>query len=190
MNTEEVRVQDIAQRWFHWAVTGEVNARDPFFQFIAVWVAFNALYSWAYGPSGPEGWRERLRAIRRRDNDRNPDRRKVFEREKVQLFSTEKPAIQAHRELMGVDHSYREAVEYLERKPPTNPENPNRSPRISAPDDLEQVLLCVYQVRNNLFHGGKMPRSGRDERLVQVSFTVISKLLKPYFARETFQWLG
>lgn len=189
METEEVGVEELARRWFHWALGGEVNVRDPFFQFIAVWVAFNAIYSYAYGRSRSEDWRERLREIRRSE-DRNPREGKVFERERVQLFSTENTVIEAHRDLMKNGSEYAEAVAYLQRYPPTNPENPDRSPRIDDANDLEQVLLCVYQVRNNLFHGGKMPHSPRDERLVRESFTIISKLLEPQFATRDPFWRG
>jgi hypothetical protein len=77
---------------------------------------------------------------------------------------------------LRTDGDYREAVRYLEDWPPANPE---RSRRIGDTGDLEQVLLCVYQVRNNLFHGGKMPDSSRDGRIVRESFTIVSKILRP-----------
>jgi hypothetical protein len=77
---------------------------------------------------------------------------------------------------LRTDGDYREAVRYLEDWPPANPE---RSRRIGDTGDLEQVLLCVYQVRNNLFHGGKMPDSSRDGRIVRESVTIVSKILRP-----------
>ena len=85
-------------------------------------------------------------------------------------------ARELHLGLLRTDGDYREAVRYLEDWPPANPE---RSRRIGDTGDLEQVLLCVYQVRNNLFHGGKMPDSSRDGRIVRESFTIVSKILRP-----------
>lgn len=45
-----------------------------------------------------------------------------------------------------------------------------------------EVLKCLYQVRCNLFHGGKLPGDPRDEGLVEAAYTVTSKLIGPLIA--------
>lgn len=186
METEVVGVHEISQRWFRWSLGGEVNARDPFFQFLAVWVAFNGLYSWAYGASRRDRWWDRLHDIRSRNGSTGGG--KPGDKEKVRLFATEKKARELHLLLLKTDGDYKEAVSYLMARPPENPENPEKSPRIDDAGEFEQVLLCVYQVRNNLFHGGKMLDSSRDRRIVRRSFTIISKILSPYLAGEHTSW--
>ena len=42
------------------------------------------------------------------------------------------------------------------------------------------VLRLVRIVRNNLFHGGKMPGNARDESLVKASYELASLLLEPF----------
>jgi hypothetical protein len=40
-----VNVQEIINKWYELASGGNVERAEPFFQFVAVWVAFNALYT-------------------------------------------------------------------------------------------------------------------------------------------------
>ena len=142
METRVVEAREISRRWFRWSLGGEVNAGDPFFQFLAAWVAFNGLYSWAYGPPRSGLWSDRLTDVRSRNGSGGG--RKPGDKEKVQLFATEETAKERHLLLLETDEDYREAVNYLMAWPPENPENPERSPRINDTVDLEQVLLCVY----------------------------------------------
>ncbi len=94
METEAVGVQEIGRQWFHWSLGGQVNAMDPSFQFTAVWVASNAFYAWAYGPSRRAIWRDRLCAIRSRGGSKR--RGKPGDKEKAQLFSAEESARNLH----------------------------------------------------------------------------------------------
>lgn len=44
--------------------------------------------------------------------------------------------------------------------------------------DLKEVMNCVYRVRNNLFHGRKLPGNLEDKRLVEDSYVVVSNLMR------------
>jgi hypothetical protein len=190
MEVEAVKIEDIARKWFDLALEGEVDPEDPFLRFIAVWVAFNGVCSWTYKRSRSGAWRNRLREIRRRKN-RNVKQRWVGDKEQVELFSTEEEAIDLHHRLLSKDREYKTAVSSLQEKQPVhNPDKPNNPARIEDNTDLEQVLLCIYQVRCNLFHGDKMPEksSARDEGLVRASYRIISKLIEPYFVEGSSFW--
>lgn len=50
------------------------------------------------------------------------------------------------------------------------------------PENLTEVLLCVYQMRCNLFHGGKLPGNPRDEALAEAGHAIVSGLIEPYLA--------
>lgn len=49
---------------------------------------------------------------------------------------------------------------------------------LSNPDNFEEVILFIYQVRCNLFHGGKRPDDSNDIRLVNFSADLLYKWLK------------
>jgi hypothetical protein len=51
--------------------------------------------------------------------------------------------------------------------------------RIRNRSNLTEVISAVYQVRCNLFHGGKTPENPRDERLVEASHCIVLKLVGP-----------
>jgi len=50
-----------------------------------------------------------------------------------------------------------------------------REVRIDSPDDFSGIVEGVYQVRCNLFHGGKQPSDARDQKLVAVCARILEK---------------
>lgn len=44
--------------------------------------------------------------------------------------------------------------------------------------DFNQVIRFIYQVRCNLFHGGKSPVNSRDKRLVHLSGKILEKWIE------------
>jgi hypothetical protein len=48
---------------------------------------------------------------------------------------------------------------------------------ISTQPKLLEVFNCVYEVRNNLFHGGKVPDNARDQSLSESSRVIVQKHL-------------
>ncbi len=148
-----MEIQDIVQKWYTLASGGEIEKGDVFFRFVAVWVAFNALYT-----------------------SRHSD--EVGDWNQVRSFAGEPAAIDLHRKLVRDDREYQRAIEALQERGVYD--NLRRPRRIRDKDNLTQIASCVYQVRNNLFHGGKMPGNPRDERLADAGYVIVSRLIKPY----------
>jgi hypothetical protein len=47
--------------------------------------------------------------------------------------------------------------------------------QISSSDDFHGIVRGIYQVRCNLFHGGKRPHDRRDDKLVRVCARILEK---------------
>lgn len=150
---QEVR-ETIAQKWYTLASGGEIERGDIFFRFVAVWIAFNALYASLH--SHEEGdWNQ------------------------VRSFAGEPEAIDRHRDLLKMDTEYRDKVEVLKHRGVYDPISGKRR-KIRKERNLTEVASCLYQVRCNLFHGEKMPENPRDKNLVDASYIIVSKLIEPY----------
>jgi hypothetical protein len=90
-----------------------------------------------------------------------------------------------HHSLFESKRSYREAVRVLagsrildtryDVSTDVSPSTPGAD--IESGRNVQQVLLAVYQVRNNLLHGGKHPGNPRDADVVQASHVIISQLM-------------
>lgn len=152
-------LQKIINNWFKLA-KGEALPHDDFdifIKFMSSWVAFNAIYEFTCS------------AVQR-------------DREKVIAFSTMPMAQEIHTELMIVP-TYKEAVTILAEKGILKlPSNSNRQ-HIGDINNLKEVLLCVYQVRCNLFHGGKTPESPRDREVVQAAYEIVTRLMEPFIVK-------
>ena len=145
---------------------------NPFFRFVASWIAFNALYS----QDGLGG----------RETDQ------------IERFCQDANFLSCHEALLGSDDEYREAVTYVMERPiqrlsnrprrsyraptegifdgsPPQRRTPSEISRLSS--DVEEVMMAIYYIRNNLFHGGKSPCNPRDRRLVEASCRIITTLL-------------
>jgi hypothetical protein len=141
----------LIEQWYDLASQNSTDKSAPsniYFRFMALWVAFNALYDsrpWAY---------------RKRD------------REQVELFSREdRRARDQHEELMRDDDEYRKAVYYLKKH------QRDVDCELEDEQELKDVLLCVYKVRNNLFHARKLHGNLLDEELVRASHKILSELM-------------
>lgn len=152
-----MEVEEIIQKWFTISSGGEIDGNNSFFRFIALWVAFNALYTSKYG------------------NER-------YDWEQIENYVGEPEVVDRHRRLMDTDNNYRQAVEWLKERGVFDLAS-RRPWHVSNPYNLTTVAKAVYKVRCNLFHGGKMPGNSRDERLVSASYTIISKLIAPDIAK-------
>jgi len=129
-----------------------VTTPSQFFKFMAGWVAINAIYNLMCS----EG---------------KGDRKKVI------LFSKVDIVRDRHINLIENKCEYISAVKLLKEKGVLNLTT-NRPTNIEDINNFTDVLLCVYQVRNNLFHGGKVPSSTRDEEVVQASLVIVNKHLE------------
>lgn len=152
-------IQNIINNWSKLSKGEQLEEADfnLFIKFISLWVTFNAIYELTCSSVG---------------GDRN----------KVRAFSKLPEAQAIHLELMK-GTSYKQAVDILSEKGILK--LPNRSSRqeISDINNLEEVLLCVYQVRCNLFHGGKTPEDPRDREVVGAAYTIVSSLIDPFIQK-------
>lgn len=156
MRTEE-QAYNLINEWHSVSVGKPVERNDVFFQFMASWVSMNALYNWY-------GQRANL----------SGDKRKL-----TRFADANEKAKKLHKELFGNNADYKKAVEVLSKNGILDVA---KGQRITIADDenFEQVMLCVYQVRNNLFHGDKLLANERDEEVVTASYVIVSTFLKDY----------
>jgi len=150
-------IDEIIRKWYTLGSGGDIERGDVFFRFVAVWVAFNALYA------------SRFYNV-------------TVDKEQVRRFAREHKAIGRHQQLIRDDSEYLQAVRILKQRGIFDTRTHKRT-YISHESDLFSVALCLYQVRNNLFHGGKMPDNPRDETVVNASYIILSKLIYPYLRK-------
>jgi len=157
---DNARLGDLVIEWYEISQGKAPQQLTVFFQFVAGWIAFNALYA-ADGLAG--------------DSDRSMLRR-YARRSEVQ---------DRHRFLFESDREYQAAVRTLARKRilDTRREDSEGTSfaipgaEITSGRSAGQVLMAVYQVRSNLLHGGKHPRNPRDAEVVGASHAIISQLM-------------
>jgi hypothetical protein len=155
--TKSMDIDEIIRKWYTLASGGDIEKGDVFFRFVAVWVAFNALYaSRFYEVTG--------------------------DKEQVHCFARERRAIERHQQLVHDDPEYLQAVRVLKQRGIYDTRTRQRT-YISRESDLFGVALCLYQVRDNLFHSGEMPDNLRDETVVNASYIILSKLIQPYLRK-------
>jgi hypothetical protein len=147
-------IDEIIRKGYPLASGGDIEKGDVFFRFVAVWVAFKALdVSRFYEVTG--------------------------DKEQVRRFARQRKAIERHQQLVRDDPEYVQAVGVVKQRGIYDTRTHERT-YISRASGLFGVARCLYQVRNNLFHGGKMPDNPRDETVVHASYSISSKLIQPY----------
>lgn len=144
---------EVIAKWYTLASGGQIERGDVFFRFMALWVAFNALYGSRH-------------SYRRGDWNQ------------IRAYCQEQEVRRRHSQLLHDDSEYRDAVNTLERDGVYSCREGEKR-RIHEEDELRQVARCFYQVRNNLFHGNKAGDL-RDEDLVAASYTIVSRLIEPH----------
>jgi hypothetical protein len=153
MTDEEIEVMALVSEWYKLAAGAQRIPDSLHFRFLALWVAFNGLYSL---------WFPRAHS----------------DKAQVQSFGNWPPARAAHaKAVSGSDPAYREAIEILGEKGVFNFLT-KETERVTDPNDLRQVVLLVYRVRCNLFHGRKAPSNPRDLLLVKAAHVIVSELMR------------
>lgn len=141
---------DFLKQWQD--VANECN--DAWFRFIARWIAFNAFYANRFPTDG--------------------DRVRV---EKLGLD----PKIQGIHKSLLKDPSYVGRIKEFQDRDGIldmrDPGNDTRRKRITDPSNWHEVLQCLYQVRNNLFHADKSPRSPDDRKVVEAADAILVLVL-------------
>jgi hypothetical protein len=52
--------------------------------------------------------------------------------------------------------------------------------RLNDPHDFGQLTEVLYQIRNNLFHGHKLPDDKLDNEIVTLAHDILSPLMEPF----------
>lgn len=146
---------DLIWEWLRVSDHPNTTQLPAFFDFIAVWIAFNAFY-----------------------NSKSSDRTKG-DRWQINKFSGRPEVIAAHKNLLN-ETNYRKAVTVLQEKGILDLRYMRRN-SISDAKNTTEVLLSLYTIRNNLFHGGKQFTVNRDQKLVEAAKIITSSLLKRLF---------
>lgn len=147
--------RNIALEWYQ---HGLKNNDDFFVKFMMHWLAFNWLYS-QYGEKNE--WkkiscfcRKNLRNLSTFDSFKT-DEIKIFKQEPVRDGKTAQVGFYRERRFDGVNNK-----------------------------DIESLIMTLYQIRCNIFHGSKSLRIQRDIDLVKASSVILegylSALLKKY----------
>ena len=146
-------VETIVATWIRASEGRMPPEPDLFFRFIAAWVAFNAIYGHRYGAN-------------------------VGDRAGALKFAEDRENSAKHSDCMR-EESYRAAVETLAHSGIVNLKN-NRVVNIDEPANFQQVMAAIYQVRCNLFHGGKFAGNPRDREVVKAAHTVLAPHLSTH----------
>ena len=159
--------------WLSVAQGKSPNDIDTFFRFVAAWIAFNATY-----------------AARARDDDlegylfgRYRDSRELWEKHKMLmnkrecytsavLTVTEKRVRDSRKDWVAGER----AGEVQERRVDGEYNTMHNQ------SDFKALMNAVYQIRCNLFHGGKLPYNPRDKKLVAAALEIVMGLLDPTVA--------
>ncbi len=152
MSQEEQEVSVIVAEWYALATQGHGVPETSFFRFLALWVAFNGLYSLKF-----------------------PDAK--TEIAQVRSFANWPKAKEAHSDALSLTQSeYRVALGVLRERGIFNFLT-NKVESLEDEEDLGQVIELVYRVRCNLFHGRKVPSNLRDRRVVEAARVIVAELM-------------
>jgi hypothetical protein len=152
-------VVQLISQWIQLSRESSDKKTDYLFSFVAIWIAFNALYEYY--------------SQQKEQNEMNS------EWKKMKNYSVTTKLERRHADLLQNNADYRKAVEALAQTSIANLSLAESNFKIRQPDKIEQVLMCVYRIRCNLFHGGKTPTDPRDRGLVCNAYKVLFNLIEP-----------
>ncbi len=143
----QIETQELIDTWYEVATGTSISKgdlRNTYFRFMALWLAFNALYNSKFSYAGRLDWQQ------------------------IDEFAEAEEAKTRHLELLQNSVEYWEAVDCLRGY---------WAQKIKDENNLGQVLSAVRKVRNNLFHGRKLPGNLEDESLVRASYVIVAELM-------------
>lgn len=157
-----MEINEIIKKWFDISKGDNIDTKDDFFKFVAVWLAFNALYSSKfYNITG--------------------------DKEQVKRFANLPAIKERHKVLLKDDFTYMESLKMIKSKGVRNMQVDYKW-EINDSLSIKSTLLSIYQIRCNLFHGGKTPENLRDINLVKNGYIIISKLIEPMITNYKSQY--
>lgn len=147
-------VKDLIIRWYEKSQQPQQGEFGIFDQFISLWIAFNAYYA---TENIKCGWREQQNRLIRNHRDQFTEiiKARKNEFEAFQLYIKEKPQ----------NSGFIEDLKYGGKK------------LYQDLGSFKEYLDCIYQIRCNLFHGGKDVADAQDKELVHHAFVTLSILL-------------
>ena len=142
-------LQGIIVNWIRLSRQEAFETNDVFFRFMSLWIAFNAYFTFRYG--------------------------NITDRQKIQRFARERRAHGQHDKLLQNDNDYNKSIGMIKKNGVIDL-NRKEHHTISDANDFCQVMDCIYTIRCNLFHGGKLTDNLRDQELVRASLAILDKL--------------
>jgi hypothetical protein len=133
---------------------------DYFSAFTTLWIGFNAYYKRRF--SNADGDHDKVRSL-----CREPKHESLF------------------ADLMK-DNNFGKAVKNMKKELDCRPlirMDNGKQYQISDEDKMEDVFEVLYIARNNLFHGDKNMIDERDEKIVRLSYCVLSLFMKEIISR-------
>lgn len=165
--TESER-KETAKKWFD---LGKLYAKYEkennkiFVEFIMYWVAFNCLYNSCVDSEE----NNRIRAYCKQNMSLLKEYN-AFEKKQIEILK-KSPICNMWRKI-STNRECCKKTEKICKKRHDNLLSDNEDEKISA------LFQTMYQVRCNLFHGGKSPSDDRDRELVQASAVILSGYLE------------
>ena len=128
----------------------KLQAKDQSDHFIKFFIMYMCLDAWMTSGSGSDSDHQKLRWLIESDNEL-----------KRYWSSTphKKVPLQGLKSIGEVEDM--------------RPNHRGEYKRLTDTDDLKQVVEFIYQIRCNLFHGGKSPVNTHDKRLVTLSSKIL-----------------
>lgn len=167
MRIENETVKNIIRAWYEKSKTNTQQPNEIFDQFISLWIAFNAYY--AAGKQQASSEYAQLEWVKN-------DHAELFcTTVKVQAdkFKSFKNYIETKDQNKGFIQDLRYEVNEERHKK-----------RYRDLSSVSEYLECIYQIRCNLFHGGKDLVDAQDKKLVEFAHTTLSIFLKEILKQE------
>ena len=158
--------EEIAQSWLKKA---EDAGRDDFDRFISLFVAFNALYGRYHGLKMSEI--DAIKQFATANPLREPELRRILDLESAYFFS--------HR----VIKNSRNGKDTSDLSEVLSNANASHS------DRFQSMLLILYVVRCNLFHGRKVYTDESDECVMRHAASALEAIVKAFLKQYMVVWM-
>jgi hypothetical protein len=136
---------------------------DYFARFIFLWISFNS-------------WYDQFRATLVARN--GGEEKYIREHEVIEFLFDYQELVNSYSRLLSQSEFHR-LVEELQRMAPLNNLLKEEEVHFEDVNSFRQYLNLIYQIRNNLFHGGKSVDNARDLSLVVHAYQTLSPVFRP-----------
>ncbi len=146
--------KDLIKQWFQRSQGKKTKADNIFDKFISLWFSFNA---WG-----------------------NYQTNTITDSKMINQLKTNYELQQTYAQLICNNKDFHNIITRLQRFQVLDMRYPNRRGKsITDINKFDEVLEIIYQVRCNLFHGKKRLNDSHDKELVEISYTVLTRLFGP-----------